>query len=127
MTPLAVLTWFVACNRAPVDYVSDASAPGSKYPWSHPSEGACADAGEAGDEVIDGFSYCREAEAKEKIPVDDPIYTACAELDPTAVPPNGQVLYVFDGVLARAYPLDLLDGREIVNDLWRDQPIAVDY
>jgi hypothetical protein len=59
-----------------------------------------------------------------KVPIDDPIYTSCdAELPDQ----NGIVFTVFDGARAQAYPVALMEGRELVNTEWNGEPVLVDY
>ncbi len=96
-------------------------APGAQAPWNAPSDEIC----EQRDDPIarvDDTLWCGAVAAENKIAVLDPIFERC---DRAA--PNGAVLAVFDGVLARGYPLAELDDREVVNDWWRGEPLLVDY
>lgn len=118
---MIALLGLLACNTAPTDYRGGA-APGALSPWFEPSEEFC-DQNDLERILIDGYHWCGMLRSNEVIAVDDPIYTPCAAVSEA----NGTALTVFDGVLARAYPLDLMVGRELVNDDWRGEPLLVDY
>jgi hypothetical protein len=121
MIPVLSLLALVACNTAPTDY-RVAKVPGAKAPYAGPTDDACVERGVL-DTEIDGFYFCGEDEGRTKIPVDDPIVVACRDVDPD----DRQVVSVFDGVTARAYPTELLLGRELVNDQWGDEPLLIDF
>jgi len=114
-----------ACNTAPVGWPTDDVAPDGKAPWSHPSDDACLNLADPEAFEVDGFLFCARSEGERKIPVDDPIYVSCG--DTTAEEIEGRVVTVFDGFRARAYPIQLLDGREIVNDWWGNDALLVDW
>ena len=116
MVPLAL----VGCNTAPL-WPDRSSAPDGNAPWFGPSDKVCL--GEPDAVEYDGYLFCKQAGATLKVPIDDPIYTSCsADLDQ-----KGDVLALFDGVRARAYPVDLMLGRELVNTDWDGEPVLVDY
>ena len=109
-----------ACNTAPL-WPDDAIAPGGHAPWAAPSDDACEDFEDRIE--IDGFALCGVGRAITKTPVDDPIYAGC-DSDLGA---DREVVSLFDGARARAYPVDLLIGRELVNTDWDGEPVLVDY
>jgi len=121
----SALVLLAACNTAPVGWPTDDVAPDGKAPWSHPSDDACLSLADPEAFEVDGYLFCGSAEGLSKIPVDDPIYESCG--DTTAEEIAGRVVAVFDGARARAYPIALLEGREIVNDWWGDDPLLVDW
>lgn len=114
---------FLACNTAPLNGSADDIAPGGKAPWGHPTDAECSEVDLAANAIIDGFHYCEYGGELKKIPIDDPVYERC---DAVAQTP-AKVLYVTDGARARAYLLDAMDDREIVNDLWGAEPLLIDY
>ncbi|MEQ1503502.1 MAG: hypothetical protein ABMB14_14795 [Myxococcota bacterium] len=114
----------VACNLQGQPWPDDSIGPDGKAPWSHPTDLACVERGDPDQKEIDGYLFCGADEARQKVPIDDPVYAPCAGF---VAPFDGPVLAVFDGVLARGYSVDLLKGREIVNDDWAGEPIVVDY
>jgi hypothetical protein len=120
-----VFTVLVACNSAPVGWPLDDVAPDGKAPWGHPSDDKCLSLEDPEAFLVDGYLFCGMEQGLAKIPVDDPIYEACG--DTTATADDDRVFTVFDGVRARAYPIPLLEGREIVNDWWGDEPLLVDW
>jgi hypothetical protein len=119
-TAVAILA---ACNSAPVGWPVDTVADDGRPPWGHPSDDACLAFADPAAFEVDGYLFCAQEQALEKIPVDDPIYVPCGD----ALGGEDPVFAVFDGLRARAYPLDLLEGREIVNDWWGDEPRLVDW
>ena len=69
--------------------------------------------------VIDGFTLC--GNTVPFVVVDDPVMVACAE-----VPDLGddeEVVWVYDGREARAYPLRILDQREGLHDVLGGVPM----
>jgi Protein of unknown function (DUF3179) len=111
-------SWLAACPSAEV-----ATLPGAVAPWGYPTDTVCTDVVGDTHQVIDGFAFCGQAGALAKIPVDEPTFAACAD-----VPGDDRsTLVVFDGQLARAYLLDALEPREVVNDDWQGSPILVDF
>ena len=121
---MIIFTLF-ACNQAPIDYSPSDFAPRGAAPYAHPSETFCPerDTGIVDYPVIDGFRFCNYSPTGKKIPVDDPIYTPCSDAKYTPEP----VFYVTDGVRARAYQIQALDQREIVNDQWGAESVLVDF
>jgi hypothetical protein len=88
-----------------------------------PNDLFCSKYDEAETFEVDGFLFCG-ADLKKKVPVDDPIYWDCHKVRADT---DGEVLSLFDGVHARAWPIEALHKREIVNDDFFGEPIAVDY
>lgn len=120
---MIALLGLLACNTAPLDY-REGLAPRAQSAWFAPSDDFC-DQFDDDQVLVDGFHWCGMSRGTEVIAVDDPIYTPCAEVPAPA--PGQTALTVFDGVLARAYPLELLIGRELVHDDWRGEPLLVDF
>ena len=114
-----------ACNSAPVGWPLDEVAPDGKAPWGHPSDDVCLALADPEAFEVDGYLFCAMEDGLSKIPVDDPIYEPCD--GPQTNLPNIDVVAAFDGVRARAWPLEKLQGRELVNDLWGDEPRLVDW
>lgn len=118
---IAVLAGALACNSAPLDY-REGKAPGAPVDWAGPTDDFCLMApGESME--VDGFLFCAEVPGRKKIPVDDPVLVPCASAVDDAI----RVVSVFDGVTARAYAVEPLLGRELVNDDFGDEPLLVDY
>lgn len=111
----------VACNTAPTDY-RDGRAPGAKAPYAGPTDTSCVARGET-DTRIDGYYYCGQEEGAQLVPVDDPLFTPCRDVAAA----DTRVLSVFDGTRGRAYVVDELLGRELVNDMWGDDPLLIDF
>lgn len=118
------MIWLVACNHAPSDFRDGSIAPNGKAPWGYPTEVACDEMDDPDAVEIDGFTYCGRRTAGGKVSVDDPIYRPCDQLPDDVA---GTVFSVFDGVRARAWSIEKLDDRELVNDDWDGEPILVDY
>jgi hypothetical protein len=112
--------WFPGCNP---EIERDEIAPGARAPSDRPTDIVCNDRNDPNAFEVDGFLFCADNLAK-KVPVDDPIYVGCDEVPADA---RGEVLSLFDGVHARAWPLEGLHKREIVNDDFFGEPIVVDY
>ena len=114
----------LGCNTAPLNYQSDAFHSEGKAPWDHPTETACAERDTGGEvELYDGFSWCgRNAKMR---PVDDPVLVSCDEAP--SFDAATEIFFVFDGVVARAYPIQLLHGRELLHDQYGDVPVLVDW
>ena len=114
-----------ACNTAGVGWPIDGTAPGAWAPWWHPSDDQCETMDDPEEFRVDGYLFCGIAAGLTKIPVDDPVYEPCD--GPQTHGGDTIVVAAFDGVRARAWPIDLLDGRELVNDVWGDEPRLVDW
>ncbi len=115
MSVVPLLSWLVACNQAPESYLE----PG----WNTPSEAACDRREDRPDDVeVNGFTLCgRDGDI---VPIDDPILVGCSQ---SVLAPDVPVFSVFDGVDARAYPIALLEGRELLHDEYGDGPLLVDW
>jgi len=128
MRPLApILTLILlapafGCNTAPVEYLTDEKAPGAHGPLDQPTNEACDQLGSPTDPWIDGFQLCRQE--NNIIPVDDPIMYVCADAD---IHPDEEMFWVFDGVRARAYPILIMEGRELLNENFGGTPLLVDW
>jgi hypothetical protein len=116
------MLWFLspACNPE-VD--GDEIAPGARAPSDRPTDIICEERDDPDAFEVDGFLFCA-ANLDKKVPVDDPIYVDCDEIPAEA---EGDVLSLFDGEHARAWPIEGLHKREIVNDDFFGEPITVDY
>jgi hypothetical protein len=114
-----------ACNTAPVGWPLDGTAPGAEAPWFHPSDDKCLAMADPYAFEVDGYLFCGLEAGERKIPIDDPIYEPCD--GPQTNLESTRVVTVFDGLRARAWPKTLLDGRELVNDWWGDEPLLVDW
>ncbi|MEZ4235489.1 MAG: DUF3179 domain-containing (seleno)protein [Myxococcota bacterium] len=118
----ALLLGLVGCNLTPTPWPDPSVAPGGRAPWSHPTDRICRQRQDPGMFEVDGFLFCGDNPGLNKVPIDDPVYVACA--DATL---DERVMAVFDGTRARAYALRGLYKRELVNDDWDGEPLLVDY
>lgn len=115
-----------ACNTAPVDYRDLGQAPGRGGNWMEPTEWCEGRRFQAEDDVvIDGFLLCT-AEIRVR-PVDDPILHDCQSDRVAALRPSDEVVWVYDGGIAKAYLLEALELREGVHDDLRGVPVFVDF
>jgi hypothetical protein len=83
----------------------------------------------AAPEVFSEESYDREgmrAAAKDAFPVLDHPEMAAAE-DAQAIDPDEPVIGLFLGGEARAYPISVMGGVELVNDTCGEVPVAVSW
>lgn len=121
MTRAGFLVVVVACNSAPLRYTSREPAPGSEVPWGVPTESGC-DGPSAEDAVeIDGFTFCPGRGIE---PIDAPVHASCQEVD---LPGDTDVFWATDGLTARAWPTEMLQGRELVHEDWPLGPVLVDW
>jgi len=122
-----VITWLLvaACNTADVGWPWSGTAPGAEAPWFHPSDDKCNAREDTDAFEVDGYLYCGLEAGLNKVPIDDPIYEPCD--GPQTNDTDISVVTAFDGVRARAWPEELLQGRELVNDWWGDEPRLVDW
>ncbi|MFT4624555.1 MAG: hypothetical protein ACI8PZ_003214 [Myxococcota bacterium] len=119
----------IGCNYAPVEYNDYGIAPGALGAWGGPTEICAPDLLEQGDLYIDGFYLCLTR--SDLVPIDDPIIVPCTEtpVDPggKAIPPKGEIFYVFDGKNARGYPIEWLRRREAIHDTLGRVPVLVNW
>jgi len=115
------LLWVAACNTAPLDYEDMGAADGADADWVGPTYDETCDE-DPNAVMIDGHLYCNADNSI--MPVDDPLMRDC---DPEIMDDDVRVFYVFDGVDARAYPIQALKHRELVHDEYGDGPLLVDW
>ena len=121
------LVGLLACNRAPVDYRDLGQAPGRDGDWGGPSDAGCDSRRVRGpdDVIIDGYRLCsRDVMVR---PVDDPVLRACDDPATADLAPDEEVVWVYDGEIAKAYRLAAMYRREGIHDELRGIPVFVDF
>ena len=116
------LLLLVACNSAPLRYGTRKAAPGSEVPWGVPSNEACEARDDEDAVEIDGFLFCPGGERI--YPIDAPIHAPCDEVE---LSDDTDVFWATDGLTARAWPTELMQGRELVHEDWPLGPVLVDW
>ncbi len=111
----------LGCNTAPLGYTSDAIVGEGTEVWDHPTNDACE--GKADAERLGEFDWCSKYPGFPVI--DDPLYTDCADL--AADHDELEVFEVFDGLVARAYDVQEMRGRELLHDTWNGVDVLVDW
>jgi hypothetical protein len=116
---LVVLWGVAACG--PV-WPVEGTAPNGDAPWAYPTDDVCLDRDDADAFEVDGFLFCGSDAETRIVAVDEPVLEPCSE-----VTQSGLVFSVFDGSRAQAYPVALLQGRELVHVNWDGEPLLIDY
>jgi hypothetical protein len=112
---------FMACNTAPIDYLSDDVVGNGSQAWDHPTNDGCE--GHKDSERLGEFDWC--AKYPGFVTIDNPIYTDCADI--TAEQLDLEVFEVFDGLLARAFDVLSMRSHELLHDTWNGVEVLVDW
>ena len=123
---IALLLLISSCNQAPVDYRDLGSAPGRSGNWMGPDEWCRGRRFQSDtDQVVDGYLLCTDSIRVK--PIDDPEFVPCDHARSNILAPQDEVVFVYDGELAKAYSLAELHLREGVHDMLRGVPVFVDF